>query len=49
MTTGRPRTRCTAGRDAALIMRPGPFLSDRTLDRVLAADLRRHHPKAAAA
>ncbi|WP_446038932.1 SDR family NAD(P)-dependent oxidoreductase [Streptomyces sp. SID1121] len=49
VTARRPRTRYTAGRDAALIMRLGPFLSDRTLDRVLAANLRRHHPKAAGA
>lgn len=45
VTTRRPRTRYTAGRDAALIMRLGPMLSDRTLDRVLAANLRRHYPK----
>ncbi|MFI6702264.1 SDR family NAD(P)-dependent oxidoreductase [Streptomyces sp. NPDC050509] len=49
VTTRRPRTRYTAGRDAALIMRLGPMLSDRTLDRVLAANLRRHHPKGATA
>lgn len=45
VTTRRPRTRYTAGRDAALIMRLGPLLSDRTLDRILAANLRRHYPK----
>ncbi|MFE3601508.1 SDR family oxidoreductase [Streptomyces sp. NPDC059142] len=45
VTARRPRTRYTAGRDAALIMRLGPLLSDRMLDRVLAANLRRHHPK----
>lgn len=28
-------------------MRLGPMLSDRTLDRVLAANLRRHYPKEA--
>ncbi|MCY0937280.1 SDR family oxidoreductase [Streptomyces sp. H34-S4] len=44
VTARRPRTRYTAGRDAALIMRLGRVLSDRTLDRVLAANLRRHHP-----
>ncbi|MFE9725315.1 SDR family oxidoreductase [Streptomyces sp. NPDC005794] len=44
VTTRRPRTRYTAGRDAALIMRLGPFLSDRALDRILAANLRRHSP-----
>ncbi|MFE4415638.1 SDR family oxidoreductase [Streptomyces sp. NPDC056817] len=47
VTAGRPRTRYTAGRDAALIMRLGRMLSDRTLDRVLAANLRRHYPKGA--
>ncbi|MFJ1647557.1 SDR family oxidoreductase [Streptomyces sp. NPDC088258] len=49
VTARRPRTRYTAGRDAALIMRLGPLLSDRTLDRVLAANLRRHYPKGATA
>ncbi|MFI5679959.1 SDR family oxidoreductase [Streptomyces cellulosae] len=49
VTTHRPRTRYTAGRDAALIMRLGPILSDRTLDRILAANLRRLSPKAATA
>ncbi|MCX4782396.1 SDR family oxidoreductase [Streptomyces sp. NBC_01264] len=44
VTTPRPRTRYTAGRDAALIVRLGRILSDRTLDRVLAANLRRHQP-----
>ncbi|MCX5078056.1 hypothetical protein OG321_37025 [Streptomyces sp. NBC_00424] len=48
VTARRPRTRYTAGRDAALIMRLGPMLSDRALDRVLAANLRRHQPKRAA-
>ncbi|WP_145865692.1 SDR family NAD(P)-dependent oxidoreductase [Streptomyces capillispiralis] len=47
VTARRPRTRYTAGRDAALIVRLGPMLSDRTLDRVLAANLRRHQPKRA--
>ncbi|WNE98961.1 SDR family NAD(P)-dependent oxidoreductase [Streptomyces luomodiensis] len=45
VTTRKPRTRYTAGRDAALIMRLGRFLPDRTLDRLLATNLRRHHPK----
>lgn len=44
VTARRPHTRYTAGRDAALIMRLGRVLSDRTLDRVLAANLRRHNP-----
>lgn len=49
VTTRRPRTRYTAGRDAALIMRLGPILSDRALDRILAANLRRFSSKAATA
>ncbi|WP_433414709.1 SDR family oxidoreductase [Microtetraspora malaysiensis] len=47
VTTHRPRTRYTAGRDAALITRLARMLSDRTLDRVLAANLRRHYPRGA--
>ncbi|WAX79261.1 SDR family oxidoreductase [Streptomyces sp. KMM 9044] len=47
VTTRKPRTRYTAGRDAALITRLVRILPDRTLDRVLAANLRRHHPKGA--
>ncbi|WP_369043121.1 SDR family oxidoreductase [Streptomyces sp. Midd1] len=49
VTTRRPRPRYTAGRDAALIMRLGRLLSDRTLDRILAANLRRHYPQGAIA
>ncbi|MFF0187762.1 SDR family NAD(P)-dependent oxidoreductase [Streptomyces sp. NPDC005244] len=49
VTARRPRTRYTAGRDAALIMSLGRLLSDRTVDRILAANLRRHHPKKAMA
>ncbi|MEU3459449.1 SDR family oxidoreductase [Streptomyces sp. NPDC006733] len=45
VTARKPRTRYTAGRDAALIIRLGRVLSDRTLDRVLTANLRRHYPK----
>ncbi|MFI6998989.1 hypothetical protein [Nocardia sp. NPDC050175] len=45
VTTGKPRTRYTIGRDAALITRLARILSDRTLDRILAANLRRHYPK----
>ncbi|MFI5866402.1 SDR family NAD(P)-dependent oxidoreductase [Streptomyces sp. NPDC051546] len=44
VTARRPRTRYTAGRDAALIMRLGRLLPDRAVDRVLAANLRRQHP-----
>ncbi|MFJ1745657.1 SDR family oxidoreductase [Streptomyces sp. NPDC088116] len=49
VTTRRPRTRYTAGRDAALITRLTRILPDRTLDRVLATNLRRHYPKTAPA
>ncbi|WP_328609876.1 SDR family NAD(P)-dependent oxidoreductase [Amycolatopsis sp. NBC_00345] len=49
VTTRRPRTRYTIGRDAALITRLTRLLSDRTLDRVIAANLRRHYPKGATA
>jgi NAD(P)-dependent dehydrogenase (short-subunit alcohol dehydrogenase family) len=49
VTTRRPRTRYTIGRDAALITRLSRMLSDRTLDRVIAANLRRHYPKGATA
>ncbi len=49
VTTRRPRARYTAGRDAAMIIPLTRILSDRTLDRILAANLRRHYPKAAAA
>ncbi|TVT61594.1 SDR family NAD(P)-dependent oxidoreductase [Amycolatopsis rhizosphaerae] len=47
VTTRRPRTRYTIGRDAALITRMTRMLSDRTLDRITAANLRRHFPKEA--
>jgi NAD(P)-dependent dehydrogenase (short-subunit alcohol dehydrogenase family) len=49
VTTRKPRTRYTIGRDAALITRLTRVLSDRTLDRVLATNLRRHYPKEATA
>ncbi|MFC4117202.1 SDR family NAD(P)-dependent oxidoreductase [Nonomuraea zeae] len=49
VTTRKPRTRYTIGRDAALITRLTRMLSDRALDRVIAANLRRHYPKGAAA
>jgi NAD(P)-dependent dehydrogenase (short-subunit alcohol dehydrogenase family) len=45
-TTRRPRTRYTVGRDAAVLTRLSRVLSDRVLDRVLAANLRPHFPKA---
>jgi NAD(P)-dependent dehydrogenase (short-subunit alcohol dehydrogenase family) len=43
-TTRRPRTRYTVGRDAALIVGLTRILSDRMLDRVIAAGLRPHLP-----
>ncbi len=46
VTARKPRTRYTVGRDAALITRLTRILPDRTLDRVLAAALRPHFPKA---
>jgi hypothetical protein len=41
VTARRPRTRYTVGRDAALVIRLTRMLPDRTLDRVIAANLRR--------
>ncbi|MGH8920531.1 MAG: SDR family NAD(P)-dependent oxidoreductase [Actinomycetes bacterium] len=49
VTARRPRTRYTIGRDAALITRLTRVLPDRVLDRVIAANLRRHYPKEATA
>ncbi len=49
VTTRRPRTRYTIGRDAALLTRLVRLLPDRMLDRMLAANLDRHHPQAEAA
>ncbi|GAA2650467.1 SDR family oxidoreductase [Paractinoplanes durhamensis] len=46
VTARRPRTRYPIGRDAALLTRLARLLPDRTLDRVSAANLRRHYPKA---
>jgi NAD(P)-dependent dehydrogenase (short-subunit alcohol dehydrogenase family) len=48
-TVRRPRIRYTIGRDAAILTRLSRILSDRVLDRVLAANLRQHFPKATAA
>lgn len=45
VTARRPRTRYTIGWDAALITRLVRVVSDRTLDRVLAANLRPHFPE----
>ena len=47
ITSKRPRTRYTIGRDAAVVVRLARFLSDRTLDSLLARSLRPHRPKAA--
>ena len=44
-TTRRPRTRYTIGRNAAVLTRLSRVLSDRALDRMLAANLRPHFPK----
>ncbi|MEU4164789.1 SDR family oxidoreductase [Actinoplanes sp. NPDC026670] len=49
VTARRPRTRYTIGRDAALITRLTRLLPDRTLDRIVAATLRRHYPNNATA
>ena len=49
VTTRRPRTRYTIGRDAARVVRLARILPDRALDRVIAANLRRHYPVGAAA
>jgi NAD(P)-dependent dehydrogenase (short-subunit alcohol dehydrogenase family) len=45
VTTRRPRTRYTIGRDAALLTRLSRILPDRLLDRILAANLRPSYPK----
>ena len=44
-TARRPRARYTIGRDAAILTRLSRILSDRMLDRILAANLRPHFPK----
>ncbi|MGV9848022.1 SDR family oxidoreductase [Streptomyces sp. NPDC003442] len=48
VSAGRPRTRYTVGRDAALITRLSRVLPDRLLDRILMSSLRPHYPKTAA-
>lgn len=45
VTARRPRSRYTIGRDAAVLTRLSRILSDRLLDRILAADLRPHFPR----
>lgn len=49
VTIRRPRTRYTIGRDAARVVCLARILPDRALDRVIAANLRRHYPNGAAA
>ena len=44
VTARKPRTRYTIGRGAAIGTLLARILPDRTLDRVLAAALRRHFP-----
>ena len=46
ITSKRPRTRYTVGRDAAIIVRLVRYLSDRMLDSLLARSLKPHLPKA---
>jgi hypothetical protein len=46
VTAGRPRTRYTIGRDAALLTRLSRVLPDRMLDRIVAAGLRPHYATA---
>ena len=46
ITSQRPRTRYTVGRDAAIIVRLVRFLSDRMLDRLLARSLKPYLPSA---
>ena len=46
ITSTRPRTRYTVGRDAAIIVRLVRLLSDRMLDSLLARSLKPHLPKA---
>ena len=45
VTTRPPHTRYTIGRDAAVLTSLTRILSDRTLDRIIAASLRHHYPK----
>ncbi|WP_436532138.1 SDR family NAD(P)-dependent oxidoreductase [Actinoplanes sp. HUAS TT8] len=48
VTVRRPRARYPIGRDAAVLLRLARFLPDRMLDRISAANLRRHRPAPAA-
>jgi len=47
VTSKRPLTRYTVGRDAAIMSRIVTWFSDRFIDSLLARDLRRHLPKGA--
>ncbi len=49
ITTARPRTRYTVGRGVGLVVKLTRLLSDRALDRLLAANLKPHWPKASPA
>ena len=42
IASARPRPRYTVGRDAAMVVRLARYLSDRTLDRLLARGLKPH-------
>ena len=46
ITSRRPRTRYTVGRDAAIVVRLARYLSDRMLDSLLARSLKPHLPHA---
>ena len=46
ITSTRPRTRYTVGRDAAMVVRLTRLLSDRMLDKLLARSLKPHFSKA---
>ncbi len=49
ITAARPRTRYTVGRGVGLVIKLTRLLSDRALDRLLAANLKPHWPKASPA
>ena len=44
-TTARPRTRYMVGRDASMLSLLAFIVPDRTLDRILAWNLRPYYPK----
>jgi NAD(P)-dependent dehydrogenase (short-subunit alcohol dehydrogenase family) len=49
ITSRHPRTRYTVGRGAGMIVKMTKLVSDRVLDRILAASLKPHFPKASPA